>query len=153
MFQKEIQLESGEQILLRSKLHPGQMVAGCMIILYAVGVSIFTGYSSNLISAGFGFLFLIIGFFRWSYYEFILTDRRLLKVSGYYYTRAEEVLLEKVGNVTLWQNILDRWWDRGIITLYGIGIRTQKIRGISNASSFKNAIHSQLSVEPEHYFD
>ncbi|PWN05330.1 PH domain-containing protein [Rhodohalobacter mucosus] len=153
MFQKEIQLKSGEQILLRSRMHPGLMIAGCMIIFYAIFVSIFTGYISNLISAGFGALFMIIGFFKWSYYEFILTDSRLLKVSGYYYIRAEEVLLEKVGHVTLWQNKLDRWWDRGIITLYGIGIRTQKIRGVSNASSFRNAIHSQLSVEPEHYFE
>ena len=153
MFQKEIQLESGEQILLRSKLHPGLMIAGSMIILYAIFVFLFTGYSSNLFSAGFGILFLIVGFFRWSYYEFILTNRRLLKLSGYYYIRKEEYPLLKVDHVTLWQNLLDRFWDRGMITLFGIGIRTKKIRGIANAKMFKNAIHSQLSAEPDHYFD
>lgn len=153
MFQKEIQLESGEQILLRSKLHPGLMIAGSMMVLYAIFVSIFTGYSSNLFTAVAGILFLVIGFFKWSYYEFILTNRRLLKLSGYYYIRKEEYPLVKVGHVTLWQNLLDRFWDRGMITLFGIGIRTGKFRGIANAKRFKNAIHSQLSVEPEHYFD
>ena len=153
MFQKEIQLEPEEQILLRSKLHPGLMIAGSMIILYAIFVSIFTGYSTNLISAGFGMLILIIGFFRWSYYEFILTNRRFLKLSGYYYIRKEEYPLVKVDHVTLWQNMLDKFWDRGIITLFGIGIRTKKIRGLADAKNFKNAIQSQLSVEPDHYFD
>ena len=153
MFQKEIELKSGEQILLRSKLHPGLMYGGMILLIYALCMLFLIGFTPDLILAVVGLVFTIAGFIQWSYFEYILTDKRLLKVSGYYYIRAEEVLLEKVGHVTLWQNMLDRIWDRGIITLYGIGIRTQKIRGISKASNFKNAIHSQLSVEPEHYFD
>ena len=153
MFEKEIQLKSGEQILLRSRVHPGLMIAGAMIILYAILVSVLTGYGSNMISAGFGAIFLFVGFFRWSYHEFILTNQRFLKLSGYYYIRAEEYPLVKVEHVTLWQNKLDKFWNRGMITLFGMGIRTRKFRGIADAKRFKNAIHSQLSVEPSHYFD
>lgn len=153
MIEKPLELEPDETILLRTRKHPGLMYGGLVMLVYALIMVFLSGLTPDLLFAGLGLVLVISGFFQWSYSEFVLTDSRLLKVSGYYYIRAEEVLLKKVGHVTLWQNILDRWWDRGVITLYGIGIRTQKIRGISNASSFKNAIHSQLSVEPEHYFD
>lgn len=153
MFQKEIMLESGEEILLRSRLHPGLMLGGGLVILYSLVIVIFTGQMANLIYTGVGFLMFAIGLFRWSYREFIVTNKRLLMVSGYYYIRIMEYPINKIDNVSLWQNKIDRLWDRGVVTLFGIGIRTRKIRGIAGATRFRNAIHSQLSVEPDHYFD
>jgi hypothetical protein len=153
MFQKEILLESGEEILLRSRLHPGLMLGGGLIVLYSLVIVILTGQMANLIYTGFGFLLFVIGLFRWSYREFIVTNKRLLMLSGYYYIRTKEYPIKKIDNVSLWQNQIDRFWDRGVVTLFGIGIRTRKIRGIAGATRFKNAIHSQLSVEPDHYFD
>lgn len=153
MFQKEILLESGEVILLRSRLHPGLMLGGGLMILYSVIMAVSTGQVFNLIFGGFGLLIFVIGFFQWSYREFVVTNRRILMLSGYYYIRTKEYPIGKIDNVTLWQNRIDKFWDRGVVMLFGIGIRTRKIRGIAGATRFKNAIHSQLSVEPDHYFE
>ncbi|TVR35937.1 MAG: hypothetical protein EA390_01080 [Balneolaceae bacterium] len=153
MFTKNIELEPGEEILIRSRHHNGYMMAGLAMILYGIAMMFITGFNPDLLLIGIGVLLLLFGFIKWSYLEYVVTNRRFIRVSGYFYIQIEQYLLEKVGHVTLWQNSLDRFWDRGVITLHGIGIRTKKIRGLKNATSFKNAIHSQLSVEPDHYFD
>lgn len=145
--------EPGEKVLIRSRHDSGYMLAGSIIILYGLITPFISGMNHDLLFIGVGVLMALFGLIKWSYFEYIVTNLRFIKLTGYYYVQTEQYILEDVEHVTLWQNFADKLWDRGVVTLHGIGIRTKKVRGIKNASRIKNAIHSQLSVKPDHYFD
>jgi len=117
---------------------------GLVIFLFSMGVY------------GVAFWFCVIlslaGSFKAFYFEYLLTDKRIISKYGLFYIRYREIPLEKVDNIICWQNPKDKLFGTGLITLFGIGIRQTKFRRIANAMDFKHAIHSQLSTEPEHYF-
>ena len=139
-------LDKDEQLITRSKPHKASAFVpfGILVLLFSMGVF------------GAAFWFCVIlslaGAFKAFYFEYLLTDRRIISKYGFFYIRYREIPLEKVDNIICWQNITDKWFGTGLITLFGTGIRQTKFRRIANAMDFRNAIYSQLSTEPEHYF-
>ncbi|WP_069129955.1 PH domain-containing protein [Rhodohalobacter halophilus] len=153
MTSKKFQKKEGEDILIRSNQHPSIFYGGVLFLIYNIAV-ILAGevYKAGLIFIMIGLFWTVFGYFKWTYREYIVTNKRLVIVSGYYYLQTEEYPFNKVDNITLYQNWVDKFWNKGMVTLFGIGIRTKKIKGLKSAERLKNAIHSQLSVNPESYF-
>lgn len=154
MIHKEFEKNEREEILFRSNFHPSMFYGGVGFAIYIAATTVAAG-SSNAMTFFFvpvSLIWIAMGYFKWTYREYILTNERLAIVSGYYYLRTESIPVNKIEHVTLRQYWSNKWLDTGIVTIFGIGIRTKRIKGLKDAGKFKNAIHSQLSVDPEPYF-
>jgi len=143
MVKKKIQLNSGEEILFRSHKHPAMFYGGMFFLIYMIFVGIAGGNPiANIIFVSAGVIWTLFGLIKWTYTEYILTNQRFSVVSGYFYLRTESLPIDKIEHVTLYQNWTDKWWGKGIVTLFGIGIQKKRIKGLKNAENFKYAIHS-----------
>ena len=140
-------LENDEEIITQSK--PSKAAA---LIPFTILIALLV-----LGAYGVGFWFFVIisliGVFKAYYYEYVLTDKRIISKCGFFYIRYREIPLNKVDNLICWQNIADKCLDTGRITLFGTGIRQTRFRRIANAMDFKHAVYSQLSTETENYFE
>jgi|GEM_PF-711264 len=153
MVKKNIQLNSEEEILFRSHKHPTMFYGGLFFLIYMIFAGIAGGNPiANIIFVSAGVIWTLFGLIKWTYTEYILTNQRFIVVYGYFYLRTDSLPIDKIEHVTLYQNRIDKWWGKGIVTLFGIGIQKKRIKGLKNAENFRNAIHSQLSVDPEPYF-
>lgn len=153
MVKKKIQLIAEEEILFRSYKHPTMFYGGMFYLIYMISIGIAGGNPTvNTIFISAGVIWTFIGLIKWTYKEYILTNQRFIVVSGYFYLRTESLPIDKIEHVTLYQNWTDKWWGKGIVTLFGIGIQKKRIKGLKNAENFRHAIHSQLSIDSEPYF-
>lgn len=136
-----------EVIIFRTKA-PETVISVPFILLL---VLFFLGHHGLLFWAT---VFLsLFGVFQYFYFEHVVTNKRLITKYGFFYLRYRELSLHKIDNVTWRQSLTGKILGTGVVTLFGIGITTRKIRKVGRAADFRNAIHSQLSTEPMHYFD
>ena len=140
-------LQDGEDIIFRSKSHHSIVV----VPLVSVHLLFFLGHHGLLFWAA--VIIALSGVFKYFYYEHVITNRRIISKYGFFYIRYRELPLEKVDNIICWQNMADKYFGTGLIMLFGTGIRQTKFRRVANAMDFKHAVYSQLSTEPEHYFE
>lgn len=154
MIPKKFEKEVGEEVLVRSNIHPSMFYGGLLFLIYIIAISLSEVHDAFFLTMfAIGLIWTIWGFIKSTYTEYIITNKRLAIVSGYFYRRIVVFPLDKIDHVTIYQNWTDKRWGKGIVTLFGIGIKTKKIRGLANAKNFRDAINSQLAVEPDHYFD
>ncbi len=144
---RNIILDEDEQLITRSKPHMASALIPFTVLLLLFLFGIYG------IAFWFFVLLSLTGAFRAFYFEYLLTDRRIISKYGFFYIRYRELPLEKVDNIICWQNVADKYFGTGLIMLFGTGIRQTKFRRVANAMDFKHAVYSQLSTEPEHYFE
>lgn len=139
-------LDKDEELITRSKPHKATALIPFILLMLLFAMGIF----------GVAFWFFVVislaGAFKSFYFEYLLTDKRVITKYGFFYIRYREIPLDKIDNIICWQNIADKWFGTGLITLFGTGIRQTKFKRMANAKDFKHAVYSQLSTEPEHYF-
>ena len=140
-------LDNDEELITRSKPHKAAALIPflMLILLFSLGI-----YG---VAFWFCVVLAVIGAFKSFYFEYLLTDKRIISKYGFFYIRYREIPIDKVDNIICWQNVADKYLGTGLITLFGTGIRQTKFRRIANAMDFRHAIYSQLSTEPEHYFE
>ena len=146
-------LQPEEEILFQTKVHKWVLVGPAVFTFYTLVLWIFFLGQLFLFMFIFALLWLAAGLIRYTYTDYILTNRRFMRVSGYWFLHTVEYPLEKIDSVTYWKLLSDKWLDTGVVTLFGIGIKTATFRSLARARELRDAIHSQLSVEPVHYFD
>jgi hypothetical protein len=151
MRRAEYILSDGEEILFQTRHHRWILVSASLLTAYAL-IMLFLSWYFVFIFI-FSLVYLLTAYLKVTYTDYILTNRRFLRVSGYWFLHTEEYPLEKIDTVTYWKLLSDKWLDTGVVTLFGIGIKTATFRGLAHARELRDAIHSQLSVEPVHYFD
>ncbi|WP_340105363.1 PH domain-containing protein [Rhodohalobacter sp. 8-1] len=140
-------LEDNEQLIIRSQPHKASVLVpfALLVIMFTAGIY------------GVAFWFCVVlalaGALKSLYFEYLLTDKRIISKYGFFYIRYREIPIDKIDNIICWQNPKDKLFGTGLITLFGTGIRQIKFCRIANAMDFKHAIYSQLSTEPEHYFE
>jgi len=140
-------LHPHEEIVFRSKAPESVILVPFVLML----ILFFSGYHG--VFFWLAVFFSLVGVFRYFYYEHIVTNKRIITKYGFFYLRYRELPIEKVDAVTCWRSFTDKLYGTGVVALFGIGITTRKIKRIAKAADFRNAIHSQLSTEPENYFD
>ena len=140
-------LHDGEELIIRSQPHRASAFVpfAAFLILFTMGI-----YG---VAFWFCMILALAGAFKSFYFEYVLTNKRVIIKYGFFYIRYREIPIEKIDNIICWQNPKDKLFGTGLITLFGTGIRQTKFRRIANAMQFKHAIYSQLSTEPEHYFE
>lgn len=146
MTRSEKILNKDEELITRSKPHKASALIPFIVLVFLFTIGVYG------VAFWFFVLLSLIGAFKSFYFEYLLTNKRIISKYGFFYIRYREIPIEKVDNIICWQNIADKWFGTGLITLFGTGIRQTKLRRMANARDFKHAVYSQLSTEPEHYF-
>jgi hypothetical protein len=88
-----------------------------------------------------GLIVLVYRWLKWRADEFLVTNRRLLNVTGIINKRSADSSLEKINDAVLEVNLLGRWLDYGdldILTAADSGI--DRYRMLNHATAFKKAM-------------
>jgi uncharacterized membrane protein YdbT with pleckstrin-like domain len=153
----EKNLISGEKIIHQTKLHWIVFCPSIFVVAVAV-VAIIAGFTNEAQSAVYGvtlFLILVLvaslmwvcSYIRYSTWEFVVTNKRVLVKIGWLYRRSLEILLKKVESVAVDQSIFGRIFDYGTIVITGSGGTKELFRMISAPFEFRKMVQEQITKE------
>ncbi|HMJ80385.1 MAG TPA: PH domain-containing protein [Candidatus Dormibacteraeota bacterium] len=153
-------LADGEHIVVRSRQHPLAMVLDARWALVAWGIALlglllaylFKPSGSvldiiswiTLIAFVAGLVLFFVYAWRWTAQDYLITNRRILKVDGVLNKRAADSSLEKINDAVLDQNLLGRVFDYGdldILTAADTAI--DRYRMLAHAPAFKREMLNQ----------
>ena len=79
--------------------------------------------------------------------EFVVTNRRVFAKTGFIRRHILEVFLQKVESVRVYQSILGRLFDFGVVTVTGTGGTRESFRAISNPLNVRNKINQVIEKQ------
>ncbi|MDQ3938431.1 MAG: PH domain-containing protein [Chloroflexota bacterium] len=154
-------LADGEVVILRTRQHwLALLVEGrAALVLLLLGLLLIGAvwvlnldpiYSqwlgiAALVALGIGLLVLAIQYWQWWAQDYIVTNRRLLRVTGVINKRASSSSLEKINDAVLNQNLLGRMLNFGdvdILTASG-ELAVDYFRMVNGAKEFKRVLTNQ----------
>jgi uncharacterized membrane protein YdbT with pleckstrin-like domain len=158
-------LGRGEQIIYVARQHVAvlmsRMITGLVLIalLIAAGVVSNTAFSHNsspliarltasdLILIGTFIISVIVllnilgNFLRWNAEQYVLTDRRVIQITGVLSKTVIDASLSKINDVAFTQNLLGRMFDFGSIEiLTGADDTSNVMEGVAEPLNFKRAM-------------
>jgi membrane protein YdbS with pleckstrin-like domain len=147
-------LANGEIVVVRSRQHWLALIAKArwallawLVAIVAVGISLYFGLEGTAadVVGGLALIALVVGlilFFlhawRWWAQDYIVTNRRIMKVEGVFNKHAADSSLEKINDAVLRQGIVARmlgYGDLDILTAADAAI--DRYRMLAGAASFK----------------
>lgn len=159
-------LSDGERIVLRTRQHwfativdgrmPWALFVAGLVLLWLTLTMEQSGFR-DVLGYGVGAILIVslawLGkhYWSWSAQDYIVTNRRVLKVEGILNKRSADSSLEKINDAVLEQNLFGRilgYGDLDILTAADVAI--DKYRMLNQAPSFKKAMLDQKhSLETE----
>ncbi|MEO7117991.1 MAG: PH domain-containing protein [Candidatus Limnocylindrales bacterium] len=153
-------LADGEVIAMRSKQHPLALIldARTAMVLWFLAALLFvasivfkfTGNISNLVGLVvlaltlIGLVVFVWHAIRYLNNDYVVTNRRILKVTGVVNKKSMDSSLEKINDLVLEQNLIGRMLDYGdldIVTASDVAI--DRFRMLSHAKTFKKTMLDQ----------
>jgi membrane protein YdbS with pleckstrin-like domain len=147
-------LANGELIVVRSRQHWLALVAKArwallawLVAIVAVGISLYFGLEGTaadvvgglaLVALVVGLLLFFLHAWRWWAQDYIVTNRRIMKVEGVFNKHAADSSLEKINDAVLRQGIVARmlgYGDLDILTAADSAI--DRYRMLASAAHFK----------------
>jgi hypothetical protein len=136
--------------LFRYALIP-TLVLGAVIVLLIIGLSIdggnwFTDFANNVLgwitTAGFwvGAIWFGIMAFRWTKREYVLTNRRVLRVDGVMRKSVDGNALDMINDVGFKQSMVGRVLDYGSVEIATASGSPTEFPMIKDAQEFKTAV-------------
>jgi hypothetical protein len=147
-------LQPGEQIRHTASIHwivywPGVVMLIVAAVLWWYGIYR-PAWATPLMATLFDYLALIVAliglvllfreWFIWWTTEIAVTDRRVVYKQGFIWRHTNEMLMEKVESVKVYQPILGRILDYGDVTVLGTGEGFETLRTISAPLDLRNHI-------------
>lgn len=162
----ETLLAPGEEVVLRSHQHPLSLILDSrygllswIVAIAAALVWLFIGQGGGLIHDGaatvfwiavvIGVVILAYNYWVWRTEEYLVTNRRLMKVTGVINKRSADSSLEKINDAILEENLLGRilnYGDLDILTAAEVAV--DRYRMLSDAKGFKKTM-----LEAKHKLD
>jgi PH (Pleckstrin Homology) domain-containing protein/putative oligomerization/nucleic acid binding protein len=152
-------LAEGERIALRTRQHwfatildalyPWLILIASLVLLFIsqnVGTGTFRDLLSIVILAGVVISIAWLGliYWRWLSQDYIITNRRVIKVEGIINKRSADSSLEKINDAVLEQNLVGRilnYGDLDILTAADVAI--DRYRMLNKAPAFKREMLNQ----------
>ncbi len=120
-------LSDGEVVVLRTRQHPLALLLDARWALASWGIALLglvlivwlnvSGTALTLlgwlvlIALGVGLVLFFLHAWRWAAQDYLVTNRRILKVDGVFNKRSADSSLEKINDAVLDQNVLGRIFD------------------------------------------
>jgi len=149
---KEQFLTNGEKIVLRTKTHIINLIIPAIVLL-ASFIFLYDSFWLFLSIFTVALIYLIIATYQYTYFEYIITNKRFIKRSGFYYVRFQEIPLKKINNITFWQSWSGKIKGTGTITLFRKSMPKKVIKDLAKAKKFRGALYSQLPPARERLVD
>jgi hypothetical protein len=156
-------LSDGEVVIMRQRQHPlsllfdarsalGLWIVG-ILLLVAVAFFKLTGTAQTvasgaaLIAIVLGIVIFIWNWWHWRTEEYLVTNRRLMKVSGIVNKESADSSLEKINDAVLQQNMFARIFDYGDLEIMTAAeVSVDRYHMLNHAKAFKiemlNAKHT-----------
>jgi uncharacterized membrane protein YdbT with pleckstrin-like domain len=155
-------LQPGETIRHQTKLHWMVYVPGLLLLIVAGAVFWFAPSNDSgwgldlgsfvrvvgLIVLGAAAVAMFMGWFKQWTTEIAITDRRIILKRGFIRRNTIEMHLDKVESVDVDQSILGRILNYGDLTVRGVGIGLEPLKGIDNPIEFRNHVTATQIVPP-----
>lgn len=142
----------GETIILRAPLSPiillipaVLVVLGILLLLAGMIVSLFALAGWWLLSLG-----IALGIrplFSLLTTEFVLTERRIMAKSGFFFRRFLDLPLNRVESTSIYQPILGRLLNYGEIIVRGMGGTEGHFHALANPVELRNELHRLLQYD------
>ncbi|HSH21749.1 MAG TPA: PH domain-containing protein [Candidatus Caenarcaniphilales bacterium] len=165
-------LSQGEVVILRARQHWLALIleARAALVLGLLGIALLAivvvanlqGQAAQLvsiaalISLGIGLLLFAYRWWDWWAQDYMITNRRLMKVTGILNKRSSDSSLEKINDAVLDQNVLGRllnYGDLDILTASGESA-VDYFRMLKGAKEFKRVMLNQKhALEMEYMYD
>jgi uncharacterized membrane protein YdbT with pleckstrin-like domain len=141
-------LQPGEQIRHISSIHwivywPGVGVALLAAVAYWLSETLpltrfwlYTACALALVAVA----LLVQEWFTWWTTEIAVTNRRVIYKEGFISLRTNEMNMDKVESVQVYQSILGRMLDYGTVTILGTGEGFETLRTIAGPIELRNSI-------------
>lgn len=137
-------LNDSEEIIFRTHTHLYKIISSLPILFFG-WFSIFFLYV--------GLAYLTYATIRHFYYEYVITNQRLIIKKGFYYLRLESIPHYKIEEVLIRQSFFDKIIGGGTIFIFGSSIKTRKLNKIGKPKTFRSALYSQLPASNLGYFE
>ncbi len=157
-------LSDGEVVVMRQRQHPlslfsdarsavGLWIVG-ILLLIAVAVFFKQPNTAQTVVAGAALIAIVLGIviFIWNWWhwrseEYLVTNRRLMKVSGIVNKESADSSLEKINDAVLQQNLFARMFDYGDLEIMTAAeVSVDRYHMLNHAKAFKiemlNAKHT-----------
>lgn len=145
----EKNLLPSETIIHKSKLHWAIYLKSGLSVLIGIGL-LFEPFIHNPISIPASTLFLYLGLFfliknflRSTTTEFALTDKRVVTKKGIFSRLVQELKIEQIEGVNIYQSFLGRILGYGTIHVTGTGGKTEPLPMIANPEVMHQAIRAK----------
>lgn len=125
-------LATNEQVIYRTRKHwiaplfatvTGSLLAAGAIVAMVANIWLDGSFLDNVLKWG-GLIALLIGlallgkaFVEWRSEEYVVTNHKVMKVSGILRKTAEGSALEKINDITISQSVLGRWLGFGTLSV------------------------------------
>jgi uncharacterized membrane protein YdbT with pleckstrin-like domain len=143
-------LQPGEIVRHQTKLHWMVFVPGMLLLAVAGTVFFFSpapesGWRTFVHIVGFVVLgaaaiVIFLAWFKQWTTEIAVTDRRIIFKRGFVRRNTIEMHLDKVESVDVDQSILGRILNYGDLTVRGVGIGLEPLKGIDDPIDFRNHV-------------
>jgi hypothetical protein len=156
-------LSDGEVVVMRQRQHPLSLIfdARAAVGLWIIGIVLLVAVAffglkdaagqivggAALIAIVLGILIFFWNWWHWRTEEYLVTNRRLMKVSGIVNKESADSSLEKINDAILQQNLLARIFDYGDLEIMTAAeVSVDRYHMLNHAKAFKiemlNAKHT-----------
>lgn len=154
-------LSEGEAIVLRARQHWLALIleARAAVVLFLLGIALLVGVALfdldpqtgqvvsliALVCLAIGLVLFLFQWWHWWAQDYIITNRRLMKVTGILNKRSSDSSLEKINDAVLDQNVVGRllnYGDLDILTASGESA-VDYFRMLHGAKNFKRVMLNQ----------
>lgn len=140
----EDELVENEEVVFRTHTHLYQILSTLPVLLLGV---------INVWLLVPGLALVAYGIIRYFYYEYVITNQRLIIKKGLFYIRSESIPHYKIEEVLIRRSFFDTMIKGGTIFIFGSGIKTQKLNKIGAPKTFRSALYSQLPTSNIGYYE
>jgi len=160
-------LSDGEVVLMRQRQHPlslffdarsavGLWIIGIVLLIAVVFFKLkdlaqTVAGGAALIAIVLGILIFVWNWWHWRTEEYLVTNRRLMKVSGIVNKESADSSLEKINDAILQQNLFARMFDYGDLEIMTAAeVSVDRYHMLNHAKAFKIAmLNAKNTLEHE----
>ncbi len=139
----QIELNDGEELLFKTQPH--KYMFAVPILMIVIGI-----FNIYFLVAGLVSLAFTVG--KYFYYEYVITNERVILKTGLFYIRTENIPIYLIEDVLIRKSLFDKIIRGGTLFIFGETISTYKLKSLDRPATFRSALYSQIPASTVSYY-
>ena len=137
-------LQDDEEVIFRTRtqrlwfLVPAAMTGLAWVRLFFL----FAGIAAGIVLAA-----------RYCYYEYVITDRRVMIKKGLFKAHIADIPIALIEDVLIRRSYFDKFIGGGTVVIFGKEIATRKLSGLHKPATFRDALYSLITASTLSYYE